>query len=36
MQFILAWVDGGAPPAFWLSGFFFPQVTARGRGDRGD
>ena len=26
-QFVRGWVDGGMPAVYWISGFFFPQVT---------
>jgi dynein heavy chain len=25
LQFVHDWVDGGIPPVFWVSGFYFPQ-----------
>lgn len=30
IDFITKWIDQGAPPAFWLSGFFFPQAFFTG------
>jgi len=30
MDFILKWVAEGIPPAFWISGFFFPQGFVTG------
>jgi hypothetical protein len=31
VTFIKQWIDEGIPAAFWISGFFFPQVRACGR-----
>lgn len=33
LAFIGGWVANGAPPVYWVSGFFFPQVRARAGGD---
>jgi dynein heavy chain len=30
INFITKWVDKGKPPAYWISGFFFPQAFFTG------
>ena len=31
-RFISGWIAGGCPSVYWISGFFFPQVGAKGGG----
>lgn len=31
VAFFQSWVDKGAPTDFWISGFFFTQVRAKGK-----